>query len=929
MITAETRDELIAEAACCLNTLNVALIESEYNGENIDCNEGEVLILAESIDVLSRYIPAGTVIDTITTTDAEATIDLTGLVLEDGMSGIITINVNGTVIVIATFSGDFAGFTLSQFIDMLIAELMAGGTGFTGTNSDPLIVITVPTTYGILPLGSIVSISVAPTYYLRHERTSPQATGFTPSGIQVPAYVNNPLSTAYGYLYVPLGNKLSQTAIVDYTGVVIGNTVTFPCVPGIDPSVLAIGNTIRLNSTTDQIDGTIVAPGYNAGTGVLTFQVTLITSASNQTWVLTSVDPCFGAINVFEWDNTILPNGGLTFLQTIYTPLAYCLNCFYDTGTDAVYIICGGLNNAGLGAGVMRIDCSSPFVVAAFSAVAPLPGIGKLMDNPVTGNMYFTADSFYKFAKVNKTLGVGGYDATSNLTTIDVDPVLFPILYYSSNYAKTVNPVTGVIYYAGYYGGTNYPDRVLQLNPTQVSLAVKDTPSTFFIFNDVTNPPNAPVYDMFYHSQTQRLYVARFLGARFLFQSYDISSGVPATILNTRIDHATPNVPLSPLGLFNSIINFQPLHNRILLMSDTVVFIYNPLTMLFETSYVIQPNFAENFSLTDDIVNNNFYGSSGQSNYISVLSQEQINIDFEGEFDGEVITTEIVQEAGAMCDINPNIAISNIKKACGCCEQAGSGAFVCDNLTGTQSGGAVVCSQVVTTDGWTADGAAFCNLGDSDLPYEVEYTSCFSASTFYKLTVIVTEYTSGFSSAEFQGNFIANVIGNGTTVYYLSATAGAGMLSFSPVGWSGCIQYTLETYLPGYQNEGGWEVDQTTGCFVHHAGTAVLQLNVANNIIAGKTYQVKVSRGVVGTLNLVIGGETHTYTDSGVDTFTFTATVSGECYFTTTIDSEVQICLLQTCTITEGSNPEETSLILGAGTPTTYIDANGNPVLIT
>lgn len=665
----ENFDTIKSELRCCVvNKAWLTAHQDIYGIEDADCEQKALLINAK-FQIVDRYIEVGRV--TILSVDASADIDLTGLVLGDGMSGTIYVDIAGNVTFIASFSGDFAGLTLSDFIDALIAAMIAGGSGFTGTNNDPILTVTAPLNLGANPIGSTVYITLAPTYYLRYERTSPAVTGFT-TGIGFPAFVNDPTSAAYGYLYVTNSDRLSQTATVDYTGTVVGNTRTFPCVPGINAAVLALGNTFELRSATHTIAGTVIAPGYNAGTGVLTFRVDAISAGSgNESWNLVQISPAFGSINVFEWDGTINPPVGvLTFLQTIYVPLSFPTWCFYDLDSDAVYVSC--LGSQGVGQGLLRIDCASPFAVAASISTAPVLSINQLMDNPVTENLYVSGNAFNYILKLDKSLAPSpvGYDPTSNLTPADFLPPIPPgvgNLFLSRSHAKTVNPGTGVVYYSQYYSD-EYKDYILKLDPAVVSLATKDTAGIFFKFNDAPNgEAGAGVYDMYYHASTQRLFVARYLSTgKFFFQSYDISSGVAATILTTIRNHPTPTVAIISVdGLCNSIINYQPGHDRILLMNDTVVFVFDPNTLSFESSYVVQPNFAENFSRTDDTVNNNFYGTAG-SGWISVISQEPNTEDYFGEFDGEVTTYTRVAADNCQTEDQINTAISELKGICGC-----------------------------------------------------------------------------------------------------------------------------------------------------------------------------------------------------------------------------------------------------------------------
>lgn len=656
----ENFEDIKQELRCCVVRKSWQTAHNNLFGiEDADCEQKALLINAK-FQIVDRYVEVGTV--RILSVDASADIDLTGIVLGDGMSGTIYVDIAGNVTFIASFSGDFAGLTLSDFIDALIAAILAGGSGFTATNNDPILTITAPLNLGANPVGSTIFITLAPVYTLRYERQNIDETGFILS-IRNPAYVNDPASAAYGYLYVTSGSLLVQTDTRDYTGVVVTDPIQFQCVPGISPIVMAIGNIVKIQDpvTTFVIRASIT--NYNVGTGLLDADVVFVAGAvGNATWTLTSWSPVFSTINVYEFDLTINPPvGALNFLQTMYVQIGGTGSCFYDPVYDAVFLLGASLANDGLGSALARIDCSSPFVLADVVPLFPYFGLALLMDNPVTNNLYFTI-GFAAIGKANKS--PLAYNAASEIGTFDTDPSFTPPLIFGQNYAKTVNPTNGEIYYSQHYGDL-YRDYVLKLtvNP---SLAVKDIPSVFFQLVSTANVPlGVGVWDMFYYAPSQLLFVARYLGTKYVLQTYNLTSGVAATIRASVQEYLTPVVTGSTDGFFDSVINYQPGHNKILLTNVAIVFVFDPDTLTFDSSFVNQPNFAQNFSKTDDMVNNNFYASGG-TRWLSVITQEENSDAYTGEFDGEVITYTRTAEDNCQTEEQINTAISELKGVCGC-----------------------------------------------------------------------------------------------------------------------------------------------------------------------------------------------------------------------------------------------------------------------
>jgi len=247
-------------------------------------------------------------------------------------------------------------------------------------------------------------------------------------------------------------------------------------------------------------------------------------------------------------------------------------------------------------------------------------------------------------------------------------------------------------------------------------------------------------------------------------------------------------------------------------------------------------------------------------------------------------------------------------------------------------GGCVSASST----GWTAGTPpALCTIASNSSPVNVPMVTCFSDPSFFWIEVTVTNYYSGDADIKIDGVTILNVSANGFYQVFFTPVSAGTLLQIVPNSFNGCISYPVFRSADVWINTGkSWIYDPDTGCFIHepNGGTGNLSFGPVNLVQLGHQYTLTFSGSVLvgGPIGVSIGGESYQLGASGSFSQTFVAIADSPLILTMNSDADhIAICGLRLCEIgPEGAETvEQTFLVLGYR-GSSYVDANGNPILI-
>ena len=147
----ENISDFISNAKCDMVTMYGDYIDSLRTGEDCGCDYRKAQKLGRLIKSLEGYTPEGQFYTE--SVPATATLDFSLFdftSLQDGMTGTLDINFSdGTVLELVDISGDFAGFTNTQYVDFIIAQIntVSGWYAAYGDAADTIFIVC-PAQYG-------------------------------------------------------------------------------------------------------------------------------------------------------------------------------------------------------------------------------------------------------------------------------------------------------------------------------------------------------------------------------------------------------------------------------------------------------------------------------------------------------------------------------------------------------------------------------------------------------------------------------------------------------------------------------------------------------------------------------------------------------------------------------------------------------------
>lgn len=563
-----------------------------------------------------------------------------------GENNVITITFVGpsSTLVLGTITGDFTGFTLAQIIILLVNAVNNGTSGFEAFFvGASILTICTPADLGTTPVGSTVFIEFSPIFiWLNEEDNSLHDHGSDPplgegnigyTTILVtgkPSFVS---SADSGYpndlLYVPMGDHAAQYLInQNFNGAVAPfglNPYTSTIPAGYSANIYTPGKTFTLDWINFRITGQIIS---YVGT-TLTYNILSCTNAAvpaaapitAQDWLFKIAAPGNGTVNIYDVDPI---TGALTYNTFIEILIDEPTSLVYLASENAVYVACRS-GNYSSNDGFVKIDLSLPFPGAVTNTVnINLTTAYDAFFNTFTDMFYVNNAGSNTISKINLAMQ---FNASGNYS--------FPVPPGGLFTAKTLNPITGQIYYSRGTGPapplpSNEADvNILQCN---ANFAVPDTAINLFTLADWNGISLRGIVDMYYNPVNTRLFVTRYTNTAVCeLQSYDISSGVNATINATKLVHLLPAG-----GLSGGHLTIQPGINK-LFLDDTTgnnVYIFDQDLLVFLGPAVPTPNDVRIFSTTDDTINDNYFGFG--LNWLTVLHRTVPSDTLFGVFVGDL-----------------------------------------------------------------------------------------------------------------------------------------------------------------------------------------------------------------------------------------------------------------------------------------------------
>lgn len=208
--------DLRTKFGCCFADLMIKVLNTERYGISECMTLNEALYVQRVKEIVEGYTKDNAIIGY--TSDATATIDISSLDVgefTDDMFIQVTADYAGPVLLAEFFYDGDGDANLNGIRDELIAQINAGGSGYTaGTPVGDTFVITVPTNLSALPTGTDITITFAPYFYLKGVLQLSSVRGQTPTtwekgwqqlgfAITDRVYVEGATGSTSGFLYVP------------------------------------------------------------------------------------------------------------------------------------------------------------------------------------------------------------------------------------------------------------------------------------------------------------------------------------------------------------------------------------------------------------------------------------------------------------------------------------------------------------------------------------------------------------------------------------------------------------------------------------------------------------------------------------------------------------------------------------------------------
>ncbi len=207
-MTQEELDNKIARAQCCTAQFGYRLLKAEQNrSKDADCLYTKTKYLNTAIEALTRFEVPGTVLGYELAVCA--TIDVTPMIadLRDNMNVTLVIGPPANITLV-DITGNYAGLTATQFIDILVDAVNTSPGGlYTATNDDPDPTMTVcfNGTLAYNLIGATISIVQPGYWYLKYTSKIARDIPATPEVFRLLGY-----SAIFPIrpVYVPANNKL-------------------------------------------------------------------------------------------------------------------------------------------------------------------------------------------------------------------------------------------------------------------------------------------------------------------------------------------------------------------------------------------------------------------------------------------------------------------------------------------------------------------------------------------------------------------------------------------------------------------------------------------------------------------------------------------------------------------------------------------------
>ncbi len=801
--------QTISDLKCCIVNAVWKGAKDDLLGK--ECDHSEIILLNKKYKIIKGYVVVGTIL--YYDLAVCASIPMTGFLplLADGLTITLVINTSAGDITIVSFTGDFAGFTLSQFIDAIVDEIAdSGNPDYTATNQNPNLRVCFNGQSSINLIGSTVTVQLQDRWILKWTESNARRGASTTLGYgSISALKPSYVAGATPKLFVPNGDGIATIPTTqDFDGVATGTAGRVATLTaGLSTTVFTNGEPIYFTKTVAgtptylyTINATITA--YNAGTGVITFTVGLITrqDLTNSPFPTVTINPMtalglgvtswtfndaghgWGTVSVYTCD---LVTGNLTYVAPD-TQIPVRMGggggmSIYSASLGYVYVV--GYGQSLSHGSIVKINTTTNAVAA--SRDFGLTGTTYMFENPVNHTIYVSCPSAPILLKTDGNLN---YDNTKNLSinvgsmTSQADGIVYTAPYQTNRLivrkgadvgtawnvieppqnplftpldftvsapaplnanfngalatdgllnqiinigvgldglnTTTIPPtnlvwITGALFTLTRLDTVSVPNRLYVINgqvnsydnatgvldfdintvvywhtPAQIGIGTMVSASGAINFSPVFGlwtwflyPNVKGAIEMYYHEDTQTMFITRYTSAGGLLQSWDISSGVEATILATQTNHYPPNFPAT---ILSGTMNYQSAVGKMFLPTSNgqLAYVFDPITKTFDPSPITHPALGaghdvttggiQSFSLTGDAtdpLNPNLYATTPNGTEIGVVSfLEGSTSQFIGTFDGtaeEVVQTEEMN-CQTLTQIEDAAEDIKLKLNCGC-----------------------------------------------------------------------------------------------------------------------------------------------------------------------------------------------------------------------------------------------------------------------